>query len=287
MKPKHLQSSFYLKAKKSLGQNFLKDHTVIEDIVSSAHSFLNSHRIQKADILEIGPGTGILTKALLEASQRPFDIVTAIEKDPRAIKGLQRTLENEYAKRFILIDNDILKHTPVHYHLCIGNIPYYITSDIFMWICRHKKNFLGVIFMVQDEVADRICAKTNTKEYSRLTVKMQLNFEMKKLFQVPKSCFVPEPKVNSAVIQLIPKSFALGSEEEEKEFESFTAWLFSQRRKMLRRIFLEKLKQKSASQQSSFWKDLRELSIHATDRPESISPPDMLQLYKKSKSSIY
>ncbi len=279
MKPNN-SPSFSLRAKKSLGQNFIKDESVIINITAAAEEFLAKNKVDSANILEIGPGTGMLTKSLLQNPNRSTDIITGVEKDHRAISGLQNTVCKEYPERFILKDADILKYLPETADFCIGNIPYYITSDILMWLCTHKNKFLGAILMVQDEVADRLAASINSKEYSRLTVKMQLNFKITKLFKVSKECFVPQPKVNSAVIQLLPTDFGFENNEIEKEFESFTTLLFSQRRKMLRRTLGSMLSSKTLELQNLFWKNLEKLKIAPTDRPESITPENIYQFFK-------
>lgn len=271
--------SFYLHAKKSLGQNFLSDDAVIEKIVEHVDEFLISQHKSQARILEIGPGTGVLTKALLgDAKQKYF--VTAIEKDHRAIKGLQETLVKQYNNRLIIHESNILKYEPENFDLCLGNIPYYITSDILLWLCKNKYKFSGAVFMVQDEVADRLCAEINTKEYSRLTIKMQLNFKIKKLFKVSRDSFVPKPKVHSAVVLFVPNQFMFKTQEIEQKFETFTRVLFSQRRKMLRRIFAENFKICSEECVNDFWKKVETINIFPTDRPESITPIQMLDLHE-------
>lgn len=277
------QNSFYLHAKKSLGQNFLIDSTVVQKIIESVHNFLTTHNKSNPHILEIGPGTGLLTKALLDAANQTY-FVTAIEKDQRATKGLTDTLMKQYHDRLVLHEADILKYKPDNCDLCIGNIPYYITSDILMWLCQNKNHFSGVILMVQDEVADRLCAPVNTKDYSRLTIKLQLNFAISKLFRVDKESFVPKPKVNSAVLLLLPKEFKFSTPAEENDFEKFTAFLFSQRRKMLRRIFLETFKTHSPKDVEGFWEKAEEINVLPTHRPESLSPMQVVNLYKLYKN---
>lgn len=278
--------SFYLHAKKSLGQNFISDVSVIQKIVHHADEFLISQHKSQAHVLEIGPGTGLLTKALLDSEKQNY-FLTAIEKDHRAIKGLQDTLVKQYNNRLIVHESNILKYDPENFDLCLGNIPYYITSDILLWLSKNKHKFSGAIFMVQDEVADRLCATINTKEYSRLTIKMQLNFEIKKLFKVSRDSFLPKPKVHSAVVLFVPKQFMFETAEIEKKFETFTVLLFSQRRKMLRRIFAEHFKTHSLEWVDDFWKKAEKINIHPTDRPESIMPIQVLnlhELYEKIES---
>jgi len=274
------KQSFYLKAKKSLGQNFIKDHSVIENITLAVSEFLNEKDITIANLLEIGPGTGTLSRALLTTQEFSLNHLTAVEKDHRAIKGLEDSLVSEFSEKFTLDDADILKYSPKQYDLCLGNIPYYITSDILMWLCKNKQQFLGAIFMVQDEVADRLCAQVNTKEYSRLTVKMQLNFNIKKLFQVSNECFVPRPKVNSAVVLFLPREFSFTNAIEEKKFESFTTLFFSQRRKMLRRILSDAFKGLKQEEIEGFWTEAKPLNILETNRPESIDPQKFLLFFR-------
>ena len=164
--------------------------------------------------------------------------------------------------------------------LCFGNIPYYITSDILFWFCKNKKHYPQGLFMMQNEVAERLQAKSGTKDYSRLSVKMQLNFEIQKLFIVPAASFVPKPKVNSAIVNLVPKPFAFDSAEKEKSFETFCATLFSARRKMLRRVLNSFLQEKNEAERDIFWNALKEFSVFEDTRPDAIPPESILKLYQ-------
>lgn len=139
--------------------------------------------------------------------------------------------------------------------------------------------------MLQNEVADRLQAKARTKEYSRLTVKMQLNFTVEKLFVVPASSFVPKPKVDSAIVKFIPREFCFSSSEEEKSFETFCAVLFSARRKMLRRILSSQLQGLTELQAQEFWQKLGEFNVLQETRPDAIPPQEILQLYQVVQSS--
>lgn len=138
--------------------------------------------------------------------------------------------------------------------------------------------------MVQDEVADRLNAKEKTKDYGRLTIKMQLNFKIEKIIFVPASAFVPQPKVNSAVILMTPNDFSFASEQQEKSFERFTATLFSARRKMLRRALATQLTQlqdkKGAQAVADFWSHANQLGVFEDTRPDAIGPHDILKLYE-------
>lgn len=279
-------NSFHLKAKKSLGQNFLKDEKIIQSLVSFVDNlFENNNKY----VHEIGPGTGAITFPMLERGIH----VTALEKDVRAIQGLLESISNrnDLKENFKLIQTDILKWSPLEENknkpeekpICVGNIPYYITSDILMWLCKHKSFYKHGIFMVQNEVADRLQANKGTKDYGRLTIKMQLYFDIKKVLFVPAHCFAPKPQVDSAVILLTPKTFAFDSEQEEKFFERFTATLFSARRKMLRRALhaqLEQLVQKGPEILSDFWKLANEHHVFEDTRPDAIGPLEVLELHR-------
>lgn len=260
------QTPFYLQAKKSLGQNFLKDASVVVRIVESVLA-LNVNK--NAPVVEIGPGSAALTKPLLESGLQ----VLAIEKDARAVEGLIQLLQPLFPNAFHVQQQDVLQWEPKVAQtgvppVCVGNIPYYITSDILLWFCKHRNCFSHGIFMVQDEVADRLAAAHGNKDYGRLSVKIQLLYTVKKLFKVPARCFAPQPKVDSAIVQLSPTTFSFASAVEEKEFEVFCARLFSARRKMLRRIFADgwphfKLPEK--------WLELR---------PEALNPTELLGLFR-------
>ncbi len=283
MKASNSSQSFFLQAKKSLGQNFLKDTSVIDKICSFIHDLCIKHKIN--NIHEIGPGSGALTRQLLHCGVP----ILAIEKDKRAIEGLQETLAVEFPDKLTLLEYDILKYTPDvslsgELPFCVGNIPYYITSDILFWFTNHKSYYSHGVFLVQKEVADRLVAKPGTKEYSRLSVKIQLNFDVKKLFLVPASSFIPVPKVDSTFIHLVPKRAFFLVAEEEKKFETFCAMLFSARRKMLRRVLQAQRNQWDDLSECAFWSKLKDFSIQEDTRPDAISPENILGLYHTLQS---
>lgn len=272
---------FYLKAKKSLGQNFLHDTKIIQEIVSFVDNlFKNDNKY----LHEIGPGSGALTLPLLDKGIR----ITAIEKDRRAIEGLQTTLKQRHIDhaQWQILESDILKWDPAGNvdcntpkPICVGNIPYYITSDIFMWFCKQKKHYCHGVFMIQNEVADRLIAKKGTKDYSRLSVKLQLHFTITKVLFVPAACFTPKPKVDSAIVLLTPTSFSFDSPSQEASFESFTTMLFSARRKMLRRVFHSFFESFDDVWKNAFWEFANTLSVFPETRPDAIGPVEILKLH--------
>lgn len=189
-------NKYDFKFTKSLGQNFLIDHTVVEDIVRGSN--VNSEDF----VIEIGPGVGTLTKELLNVAKK----VTAIELDNSLIPILEEELK-EY-DNFQLINNDALK---IDLNEVIGdeesvklvaNLPYYVTTPIIARILKEGYKFKSLTIMIQKEVGDRIAAKENTKEYGALSLLVQYYCDIKVIRKVPPTSFIPKPKVESIVIKL-------------------------------------------------------------------------------------
>jgi len=229
------------KPKKSLGQNFLIDKNIINKIIKIGNINKNS------DIMEIGPGYGNLTKCIID--ENPKNIL-AIEKDRSLFFFLKKKFQN--IKNLKIVNEDILniikKKKSNNSLIVLGNLPYNISTQILASLIILKKwppwyNLL--ILMFQKEVADRIIAKPNTKEFSRLTVLSNWRLEIKKHFDVSKNSFFPKPKVNSTVLSFKPKKNNFLNLKNPKNLEKVTQILFSNRRKMinknLKRIFKKKL----------------------------------------------
>ncbi len=185
-----------MKAKKSLGQNFLIDEKVINKIDESILATPNDL------IIEIGPGMGALTKKL--KAKGSFLLAYEIDHD---LESYLKVLEDEKVKiiwQDILtsdIKNDI-KNIKYENLYIVGNLPYYITTPIIKYLISLDLNANEMLFMVQDEVADRFTALPKSKEYGSMTLYLKYYFEVKKLFKVDKNCFKPIPKVDSAIIKL-------------------------------------------------------------------------------------
>lgn len=280
-----LNQAFHLQAKKALGQNFLNDHQIVEKIVDTINNLFPNENNKY--LHEIGPGSGALTQLLLSKGIR----ILALEKDQRAVDGLNDTLVKNNENMINIIQTDILKWSPEYDEkisvsnkcICVGNLPYYISSDILFWFCKNKDYYNHGIFMLQNEVVDRLNAKPGTKEYGRLTVKIQLFFEVKKLFKVPSSSFIPRPKVDSAIVQLTPKQFSFKSTEEDNTFSKFTAILFSARRKMLRRtlsVQLENIEKKEKGKIKSFWDLAHSYGVTEESRSDTLSPEVIFAFHK-------
>ena len=219
-----------IKAKKSLGQNFLIDKNIIDKIV-------NIVDIKDKNILEIGPGTGNLTKEIL--TKKPKKIIL-VEKDNNLVNILSEKFENNVQ----IINKDILKINEKI--LCdqtlivFGNLPYNISTEILSkWILNidpEKIWFSNLVLMFQKEVADRIISKFNTKEYGRLTILANWRLNIKKILDVKPTSFQPKPKVNSTVLLFEPKKNFLKFKD-PKNLEKITRIFFSHRRKMIKKPF--------------------------------------------------
>jgi len=218
-----------VKAKKSLGQNFLIDKNVINKIVSISN-------ILDKDVLEIGPGTGNLTEYILK--EKPNKLIL-IEKD----RVLSAKLNLKFENKVNIINSDILdineKNISNNKLIVFGNLPYNISTEIICnWILKlnDKIWFTELILMFQKEVADRIVSKVNDTNYGRLSILLNWRLEVKKVFDVSPNCFLPKPKVESSLLHFIPKKdfFIV---KKSKNLEMVTRVFFNQRRKMIKNPF--------------------------------------------------
>ncbi len=184
--------------KKRLGQNFLNNENILKKIVSISN-------LKNKNIIEIGPGKGALTKHII--AQEPKSLFL-IEKD-KSLKPYLEKLIHEQGIQSKIIYNDVLKVnlseiTPDKKSIIIGNLPYNISTTLIVNLLTIMNDFALMIFMVQSEVANRLCAKVSTKEYGRISVLSQLFCEIEKIFDVGPENFFPKPKVNSTLIRINP-----------------------------------------------------------------------------------
>ena len=215
-------------AKKKWGQNFLIEQNIVESIVHAAD-------VQNDDsILEIGPGLGILTQAMLKHNSH----VTAIEIDPELCIKLRNRFANE--NRFTLIEKDVMKMEqevltnlfPVPAKV-VANLPYNIATPLIISFLPFRNLWRSLTLMVQLEVAERICATPDSgKIYGPLSLVGELGFEKEIIKIVPPESFKPAPKVDSAIIHLKPRNSGL-KPKKEKLFLKWSQLLFQQRRKTL------------------------------------------------------
>src|SRR5210317_511481 len=218
------------KAKKSLGQNFLTDQNIIEKIIETVE-------IKDKSILEIDPGNGNLTKHILK--KKPKKIL-AIEKDNNLAGLLNKNLNSDIK----VINEDILKIDETNLDTdkltVFGNLPYNISTEILCkWILNIKDNkfwFDYLILMFQKEVADRIIADFNTKNYGRLSILSHWKLDIKKIFDVKPSSFFPKPKVDSSILLIKPK-LNFFEIKNSNNLEKLTRVFFMHRRKMLKKPY--------------------------------------------------
>ena len=218
-----------IKAKKSLGQNFLIDKNVLEKII-------NITNIENKIVLEIGPGTGNLTSYILKKSPKKMFV---IEKDNElAIK-----LEDKFNNQITIINEDVLKIDETNlFHdkvIVFGNLPYNISTEILSkWIVNLKNNFWFecLVLMFQKEVADRIIAKYNTSNYGRLSIISNWKLNIKKICDIKPEAFFPKPKIDSTLLFFHPKKNFIKIED-PNNLEKVTRIFFNQRRKMLKKPF--------------------------------------------------
>ena len=219
-----------IKAKKSLGQNFLIDINLINQILETVD-------INNQSILEIGPGTGNLTKIILKKNPKKLIV---IEKDNELVLFLEKI----FGSKIEIINEDVLKINESL--LCkeklivFGNLPYNISTEILCkWILNiNNENFWfnHLILMFQKEVADRIIALPNTKNYGRLSIISNWKLNIKKICDVKPSSFSPRPKIDSTVLHFEPKQkfFKL---DNSTNLEKITRIFFAHRRKMIKKPF--------------------------------------------------
>ena len=218
-----------IRAKKSLGQNFLIDNDIINKIVSTVS-------ITDNEILEVGPGTGNLTKEILKNNPSKMYLV---EKDNFLAESLKEIMD----ERVVIFNEDILKFDTTSLSknkiVVFGNLPYNISTEILStWIVNLKNNywFSDLILMFQKEVADRIIAKFNTSAYGRLSILANWRLNIKKICDISPESFSPRPKIQSTLIHFTPKKNFVDIKD-PLNLEKITRVFFSHRRKMLKKPF--------------------------------------------------
>jgi len=264
---------------KSLGQNFLTDDNILEKLVWAAG-------ISKEDaVIEIGPGAGTVTEKLLQAAGP----VLAVEIDKALIPFLKETL-GDYSN-LTLWHEDVLKapllewiqtHSPGKPVKVVGNLPYYVTTPIIMKLLEDGLPIHTMVFMVQKEVALRMAASPGTKDYSALSVAVQVYCQVEKAFDVSANVFIPKPKVDSAVVQLRRHETPPAEIEDPKLFFTLVKAAFGQRRKTLSNA-LSTLRPKEEKPQ--IIKLLREANIDPVRRGETLNIQEfanITHLWKKT-----
>ena len=261
-----------LELKKSLGQNLLIDKNIINKI-------LNLVELKNKTICEIGPGTGNLTESILK--NKPKKILL-IEKDKRLCDILISRLNlNNNCK---ILNEDILKFnldSNFKEEIIFGNLPYNISTQIlakFIKVSKWPPYFKTLIFMFQKEVAERILAKPNTKNYSRISVLTNYRFEILDNFLVSKKCFFPSPKIDSKILVFRPKIKINNNVNNIENLEKITQIFFSNKRKMINKAFAKIFRN---------YKDMAKiLNIDLSKRPSELSYNDFYKIteqYEKNR----
>ena len=244
-----------IKAKKSLGQNFLIDKNILEKIV-------NIIDVKDKNILEIGPGTGNLTSYILNKNPKKFFV---IEKDDE----LAINLKNKFDNKLIIINDDVLNVDEVNLFedklIVFGNLPYNISTEVISkWIINLGNHFWfdSLVLMFQKEVANRIIAKFNTSNYGRLSIICNWKLNIKKICDIKPESFSPKPKIDSSLLFFYPKKNFIKIED-PNNLEKITRIFFNQRRKMLKKPFNQLF--------NGNQKVLDKLKIDLTMRPQNIN----------------
>ena len=269
---KNLLKKYKLKPLKYLGQNFLIDNSVLKKIIEAA-------KLSKNDtVLEIGPGTGNLT---IELSKRVKKVI-AVEKDKRMVEVLKEVLKD--FKNIKIIQGDILKIPNTRYKIedrrykIIANLPYYLTSPVIRKFLEVKRQPKEMILTVQKEVAQRIC---NSKKMNLLAVSVQFYGTSKIISFVSKNSFWPKPKVDSAIIKIVPHKLALISVNPRLFFKVVKAG-FSHPRKKVLRNFEKELKLNREKVERVFSKH----KINFDSRAENLFLKDWLLLSQNFKNML-
>lgn len=258
------------KAKKSLGQNFLIDENILKEIVHLGNID------NKSDVIEIGSGTGNLTKEIIKKNPRKLIL---IEKD----RLLSKKLKSLFDSKAIIINSDFLKlknHVDFNNTIILGNLPYNVSTQILTKLINLYNNnnkFLKLILMFQKEVADRIIAKPNTNNYGRLSIISQWKLNIEKFKDINENSFRPIPKVKSTILIFKPKNnfFKI---RKAKNLEHVTNIFFSLRRKMIKKplgILFNNYNLVS-----------NKLNLNINDRPQRLSPIKFYEICREYEKLI-
>ncbi|MFJ5625224.1 16S rRNA (adenine(1518)-N(6)/adenine(1519)-N(6))-dimethyltransferase RsmA [Peribacillus loiseleuriae] len=254
--------------KKSLGQNFLIDTNILRRIVDHAEL------TEESGAIEIGPGIGALTEQLAKSSKK----VAAFEIDQRLLPILKDTL-SPY-DNVTVIHEDILKanvekviaeeFAGIDDVMVVANLPYYVTTPIILKLLTENLPIRGLVVMLQKEVADRIAAKPGTKEYGSLSIAIQYYTEAETVMIVPKTVFMPQPNVESAVIRLLKRAKPIVEVKDEEFFFTVTRSSFAQRRKTILNNLTSQLPD-GKSKKDQILRALEQTGVDPTRRGETLS----------------
>lgn len=256
--------NYQQRAKKRFGQHFLHDRSVIDRM-------LRAMALKASDrVVEIGPGPGALTFPLLEILDRldvveiDRDVIAWWQQQPQAAGKLQIHAQDALTFEVSKLGYADTNSSPVR---IIGNLPYNISTPLIFNLLAQADQIRDMLFMLQKEVVDRLTAEPGSKDYGRLSVMVQYFCEASYLLKIGPGAFNPPPKVDSAVVYLKPRAFALQADSTE-QLSALVAKAFSQRRKTLRNALKDLLTVEQ----------IESVGISATQRAETLSVSDFVQL---------
>lgn len=259
-----------LMAKKALGQNFLLDRNITDKIIRTSLEHQNKSDFSGEQVFEVGPGPGGLTRSVLYHNP---DKLTVVEMDDRCIAVMEE-IKNICENKLEIINGDALKQDfaslPGPPKNIVSNLPYNISVPLLVGWLKTIEDFDSLTLMFQKEVADRICAPINSKDYGRISILSQLLCKVERLFDINPECFVPAPKIWSTVVLFRPLHSDIDKQTLAK-VEKLTTIAFNQRRKMIRQSLksFPDIAEKCAA-----------IGLDLTLRAEQITPGQYLELAK-------
>ncbi|GLY12832.1 16S rRNA (adenine(1518)-N(6)/adenine(1519)-N(6))-dimethyltransferase RsmA [Pseudobacillus badius] len=272
---KEILEKYGFSFKKSLGQNFLIDPNILRRITETAEL------TKETGAIEIGPGIGALTEHVARSAGK----VVAFEIDQRLLPILSDTLSPYDNVK--IIHEDVLKadvaqiveqeFTDFEQLMVVANLPYYVTTPIIMKLLEEKVPLKGMVIMLQKEVADRISAKPGTKAYGSLSIAIQYYMTAETAFIVPKTVFMPQPNVDSAVIKLLKREKPAVEVTNEQFFFTVTRASFAQRRKTILNNLTNQLPQGKEKKEAVI-EALSQAEIEPSRRGESLSLEEFARL---------
>ena len=264
-----LLKKYQLAPLKKLGQNFLRDENIVNKIAEAAVR-------PGENALEIGPGLGVLTQALARRAKK----VVAVEIDKGMVQVLSQTLNGLGNTQVLWQDflkADLQEIAREHFggepFAVVGNLPYYITSKCLLAVLEAQAPVLRFTAMVQKEVAERLMAEPGDANYGAITASVAYYGHVRQVFSVSRSCFLPAPDVDSAVIGIEPRA---QFDVPREDYTKIVRGLFAQRRKTLQNNMKNSLQMKNERIQLA----LEEAEIPANSRAENLSPEDFAKLAK-------
>lgn len=275
VRTQEILKKFGFSFKKSLGQNFLIDTNILRRIVDHANL------TDQSGAIEIGPGIGALTEQLARNSEK----VVAFEIDQRLLPILKETL-SPYPNTTIIHEDvlkaDVKKVIEEQFEdtkdiMVVANLPYYVTTPIIMKLLEEKLPIRGIVCMLQKEVADRIAAKPGGKEYGSLSIAVQYYTEAETVMIVPKTVFMPQPNVDSAVIRLTVRDEPIVKVRDEDFFFQVTKASFAQRRKTILNNLTSQLPD-GKTKKDNILLALEKAEIEPTRRGETLSIAEFARL---------